>query len=210
MRPFVDRYPLFLQRSPEFRDIQEALEPELLELWGARDGAVEQLCADTADWGLLYWEKTLGLSGTPEKALEIRRNRVKARLLGTEVTTVSLLRHLAESFAGGETSVIEYPERFWVELGFPGINGIPPNLGELAASLPEIMPAHLGWGLTFQYANSGTLSASAHAELNSALEVWPQIVNELETGASAAVGAVMEYRRHLELQPISIEEEESA
>ena len=32
MRRFIERYPVFLRRSPEFRDLQEALEPELLEL----------------------------------------------------------------------------------------------------------------------------------------------------------------------------------
>ena len=50
MRPFIERYPRFLRESPEFRDIQEALEPELLELWTARDSALDQLCVETASW----------------------------------------------------------------------------------------------------------------------------------------------------------------
>ena len=41
-------------------DIQEALEPELLDLWSARDGALAQLCVETATWGLRYWEETPG------------------------------------------------------------------------------------------------------------------------------------------------------
>ena len=48
MKPFVARYPAFLAGSAEFRDIQEALEPELLDLWSARDGALAQLCVETA------------------------------------------------------------------------------------------------------------------------------------------------------------------
>ena len=50
MKPFVARYPAFLAGSAEFRDIQEALEPELLDLWSARDGALAQLCVRERTW----------------------------------------------------------------------------------------------------------------------------------------------------------------
>ena len=207
MRPFVDRYPPFMRKSPEFRDLQQALEPELLALWEARDSALEQLCADTVGWGLPYWERTLGLPVEPGKSPEVRRSRIKARLLGADVTTVELLRKLAEAFAGGAVSVIEYPERFWVELGFPGVNGVPPNLKELADSLRELMPAHLGWGLAFFFELEAALTAAAHTELCGTLEVWPQVVNELESAGALRGGGVVEYHRALEVRPMEMREE---
>ena len=51
MRPFISRYPAFLAASPEFCDIQQALEPELLDLWTAWESSLDQLCVETATWG---------------------------------------------------------------------------------------------------------------------------------------------------------------
>lgn len=112
MRPFVARYPAFLRKSPEFRDLQEALEPELLELWAARDGAMDQLFVESASWGLRYWERTLGLSSEAGKDLEARRSRVRSRLLGADVSTVSLVERVAEIYAKLPARVEEHPERF--------------------------------------------------------------------------------------------------
>lgn len=157
MRPFISRYPGFLAGSAEFRDLQRAQEPELLDLWSARDSALEQLCADTANWGLRYWEETLGIPVDEEKDLEARRNRVKAKLMGADVSTVALVERVAELHTGIPAKVLEYPNQFWVELSF-GLGGGPPgNLEGLVETLREIMPAHLGWGLRFWLEVEGSL-----------------------------------------------------
>jgi len=238
MRPFIDRYPRFLRGSPEFRDLQQALEPELLELWAARDSALEQLCVETAGWGLPYWEKTLGIPVDGEKDPEVRRSRIRVKLLGADVTTVELVRNAAEIWSGHPAEVTEYAGEFRFEIAFTGTNGVPPGLRELAEALRELLPAHLGWGLAFFSETSAALNVGALSELNSSLEVWPQIVaelesagaldaagvleyhaglevwpqvvNELESGGSAAVSAVAEYHRTLELWPVEHNEEETA
>lgn len=149
MRPFIGRYPVFLRRSPEFRDLQQALEPELLELWAARDSALEQLCVETASWGLRYWEQTLGIPAEAGKNLEARRSRVRSRLLGADITTVSLVESVAGIYAGIPANVAEYPERFRLELLFNEGQGLPRDLEGLVEALREILPAHLGWGFRF-------------------------------------------------------------
>lgn len=53
------------------------------------------------------------------------------------------------------------------------------------------------------------LNIAAHGELNAELEVWPQVVNELETAASAAASALLEYHAVLEVWPVEPEKEES-
>ncbi len=157
MRPFIERYPLFLRRSPEFRDLQWALEPELLELWEARDGALAQLCVETASWGLRYWEQTLGIPSEKERSLEARRSRVRSRLMGADVTTVSLVESVTKVHTGIPADVVEYPERFWVELLFDESGGLPRDLEDLVEALREIMPAHLGWGFRFSLGAEGRL-----------------------------------------------------
>lgn len=157
MRPFLPRYPGFLARSPEFRDLQRALEPELADLWEARDSALDQLCAETASWGLRYWEQTLGLPVDEGKDLESRRSRVRARLMGADVTTVVLVKRVAEIHTGLPTEIVEFPNRFWVELVFSLNSGSPKDIAGLIETLREIMPAHLGWGFRFSLEMRATL-----------------------------------------------------
>lgn len=144
MIPFIERYPRFLRGSPEFRDLQQALEPELAELWAARDSALEQLCVETATWGLSFWERTLGLPVDKGAGIDARRGRVRARLRSVGVTTVATVQSVAESFFSGTVEVTEYAGDFLVEIRFFWESGPPPSMDDLTRALREIMPAHLG------------------------------------------------------------------
>ena len=151
MRALIARYPDFYAGSPEFVDMQNALEPEALALWTARDGLMDQLCVNTATWGLQYWEQTLGITVEQGKDLEYRRSRIRSKLRGSGVTTVALIESVAESFSNGDVAVTEYPQAYRLEIKFVGTIGIPPNLEDLTASLREILPAHLAWDYVMVY-----------------------------------------------------------
>jgi len=207
LRPFIDRYPLFLRKSPEFRDIQRALEPELVELWAARDGALEQLCVETAGWGLEYWEKTLGIPVDGEKAPETRRSRIRVKLLGSDVTTVELVRSAAEIWSGRPAKVTEYPGEFRFAISFAGTNGVPPHMAELTGAIGELIPAHLGWGYAFAYDAPDALGVGAGgaAEARGALEVGPRRARSVDFTKAAGAGAVSERQGRLEVWPRSAE-----
>lgn len=151
MRALIARYPDFYAGSPEFVDMQNALEPEALALWTARDSLMDQLCVNTATWGLQYWEQTLGITVEQGKDLEYRRSRIRSKLRGSGVTTVALIESVAESFSNGDVAVTEYPQAYRLEIKFVGTIGIPPNLEDLTASLREILPAHLAWDYVMVY-----------------------------------------------------------
>ena len=159
MRHFIDRYPRFFAASPEFRDIQQALEAELASLWAARDGAAEQLCLETASWGLSCWEQTLGLAADRQADLEGRRSRVRAKLRSVGVTTVETVRSVAESFFPGGVRVVEEADKFRVEIRLSWKGEAPADPKQLAAALREIMPAHLSWGFRV------SMEAEAHLYL---------------------------------------------
>lgn len=196
MRPFIGRYPVFLRRSPEFRDLQEALEPELLELWTARDSAMDQLCVESASWGLRYWERTLGLPAEAGKDLEVRRSRVRSRLLGADVSTVSLVERVAEIHAGLPARVEEHPERFWADICFDEAEGVPRDLEGLVEALREIMPAHLGWGFRFSLELEGSLRLGGTFGTQTALPV-PEVpdgikwLDTLRAGGGMAMVSVL-------------------
>lgn len=151
MRALIARYPDFYAGSPEFVDMQNALEPEALALWTARDSLMDQLCVNTATWGLQYWEQTLGITVEQGKDLEYRRSRIRSKLRGSGVTTVALIESVAESFSNGDVAVTEDPQAYRLEIKFVGTIGIPPNLEDLTASLREILPAHLAWDYVMVY-----------------------------------------------------------
>lgn len=151
MRALIARYPDFYAGSPEFVDLQDALEPEALALWTAQGGLMDQLCVNTATWGLQYWEQTLGITVEQGKDLEYRRSRIRSKLRGSGVTTVALIESVAESFSNGDVAVTEDPQAYRLEIKFVGIIGIPPNMEDLTASLREILPAHLAWDYVMVY-----------------------------------------------------------
>ena len=164
MKPFVARYPAFLAGSAEFRDIQEALEPELLDLWSARDGALAQLCVETATWGLRYWEETLGIPVDEGKDLDTRRSRVRVKLLGSDVTTVALVKSSAGIWSGQKAEVTEHANEFRFEIRFVETNGVPPNMRDVTGSIRELIPAHLQWDYIFFYDVEIALGVGARLE----------------------------------------------
>lgn len=208
MRPFVTRYPAFLAGSAEFRDIQEALEPELLALWSVRDGALDQLCVETATWGLPYWEKSLGIPVDEGKDLESRRSRVRVKLLGSDVTTVALVKSSAEIWSGQRAEVTEYANEFRFEIRFVETNGVPPNMRDVTASIRELIPAHLQWDYIFFYDVESALGVGAGlvTEAQGELEVWPRAFRSVEVTKAAAVGAVTEHHGRIEVYPAEQEE----
>lgn len=176
MRKLIARYQDFYAGSPEFVDLQEALEPEALALWEARDGLLDQLDVETASWGLKYWEQTLGIPVDEAKALDYRRSRIKSRLRGAGVTTVALIQNVAESFSNGAVAVTEYPAQYRLEIKFVGTIGIPPNMDDLTASLREIMPAHLQWDYVLIYNTWNMTKLHTWNELKA--RTWAQVKGE--------------------------------
>lgn len=179
MRALIARYPDFYAGSPEFVDLQDALEPEALALWTAQGGLMDQLCVNTATWGLQYWEKTLGIPVEQGKDLEYRRSRIRSKLRGSGVTTVALIESVAESYTNGEVAVKEYPEQFRLEIKFVGTIGIPPNMEDLTASLREILPAHLAWDYVMVYNTWDVTAQHTWDELRQ--RPWEQVKGEAWT-----------------------------
>lgn len=173
MRAFITRYPDFYAGAAEFKDLQEALEPEVLALWERRDSILDQLNVATATWGLKYWEQTLGIPVEEMKDAAFRRSRIISKLKGAGVTTVALIREVAESFSSGKVAVTEYPSQFRLEIKFVGTVGIPPNMEDLTQTLREIMPAHLAWDYIIVYNTWAAVGGLTWGEL--AACTWEEI-----------------------------------
>ena len=173
MTPLIARYPDFYAASPQFVALQDAMEPDVLAAWQARDGLVDQLCVDTATWGLQYWEQALGIPVEVEKSTAYRRSRIRSKLRGAGTTTVALIQNVAESYSNGAVDVIEHPAAYGLDIKFVGTIGIPPNMDDLTAALREIMPSHLHWDYIIIYNTWDAVKAHTWAEL--ATHTWADV-----------------------------------
>jgi Uncharacterized protein conserved in bacteria (DUF2313). len=173
VRALISKYPDFYSGSPQFTDLQNAMEPSVLAAWSARDGLMDQLCADTATWGLTYWEQALGIPVEAEKSYAFRRSRVKSKLRGAGTTTVAMIQNVSESYSNGTVEITEHPEKYTIDIKFVGTVGIPPNMDDLTATLREIMPAHLHWDYIIIYNTWSSISTRTWSAL--AAHTWRDI-----------------------------------
>lgn len=133
--------------SRETTAFQQALQPEVELIWETRDSLLAQLSPYTADWGLDYWEKALGLGACQGFSLDIRRRQVVAKLQGRETTTPAVVKAVSETLLGVPVKVLEIFGEYRVELEVDSGGKLPSGVEALKRRLGEIMPAHLGWGL---------------------------------------------------------------
>lgn len=135
--------------GPEVRAIQGAVEEQVKKLWSARNGLFDQLTVDTATWGLSAWEDALGIPRSGARSADLRRAKIKAKLRGQGVTTVAMVKAVAQSYTSMAVEIGEYPPEYRVEIRFLGALGDPANLPDLTATLGEILPAHLDYDYVF-------------------------------------------------------------
>lgn len=173
MEHLIDYFPAYYRASPEMRDLQQAMEPELEALRDYQADIAAQLCPETATWGLSVWEAALGIPVDDEKDREYRRSRVRSKLRGSGVTTAAMIRNTAESFSNGAVTVTELPEQSRLAIRFVGTKGIPPNMDDLTQTLREILPAHLAWVYEFIFNTWAAAGALTWAQAGAL--TWDQL-----------------------------------
>lgn len=145
------RLPPHLKNIPEFKTWNEVSSYELGLSTGQEEDILNQCFIDTATWGLIFWEKVLGISTDLNKSYEGRREIIKSKLRGQGTVTVGLIKNVAESYNNGEVEVIEDTPNYSFTIKFIAHDGIPQNLTNLKAAIEEIKPAHLNVLYDFKY-----------------------------------------------------------
>ena len=170
----IQLLPLFL-RSVEVTQIQEAIEPALLDFLDAQEDAEDQIYVDTATWALDYWEQLYGLPVSGEKDTAERRSEIKSRIRGNGTATIARIKNIAESFANGTVEVKENPKEYSVSIQFVGRLGPPPNLTDLQNAINRVIPAHLKAEYIFVYRTWGEVNSSGITWLDAAQYTWNEL-----------------------------------
>ena len=136
----------------DIKDFQELLRVETKQLADAdkySQESLDQLFIETATWALGRWEKIFGVYTDVNKPIEQRRSVIFAKMRGAGVTTVALVKEIADSWYNGSTEVIEGSGV--VSIKFNSNLGVPSNLADVEKALREIIPAHLLIEFLFSY-----------------------------------------------------------
>lgn len=107
-----------------------------------------QLFIDTATWGLVIYEKELGIKTDLSKSYDDRRSVIKSKWRGAGKIDRTLIKLVADAYTNGDVEVA-FNGRIIIE--FNSVRGIPPNMNDLKAVLEDIRPSHLGIEYVYLY-----------------------------------------------------------
>lgn len=137
------------ERDSEFtRDLLNAQQIEVDRLGRDIEDLEKQLNIDTATWGLVIYERDLGIETDLTKSLEERRSVIKSKWRGTGKVDRTLIKLVVDAFTNGGVDV-SFDGRIIVT--FNDVKGIPPNLEDAQVAVENICPAHLAVIYQFAY-----------------------------------------------------------
>lgn len=140
-RRMVASAPIYYQTSRIYKDIQNAIALELDGIDASNEDLSNQLYVRTATWGLVFWERQLGLIPVPTDTYDVRRSRVLGRLRGIGSFSAQLVHSIASAYTRDEVKVLMDFINGWVTVEF--IEDFP-NTTDFKDQLEEIVHAHLG------------------------------------------------------------------
>lgn len=146
----IELYPDHLQN----KTISEILKVEQYQLEleeKAIDNLIREFFIDTATFSLDTWAKFAGIEDNPLLDLDIRRSNIKAALKSKEVTTVEVIKSIAESYSNGTCEVIEDYANYNFTVKFTGTVGVPSRIDEIRKIIDKVKPAHLDYDFEFKY-----------------------------------------------------------
>lgn len=123
--------------------VVESKEHELIVV--TAEDLFKQLFVKTATWGLMRWEKILGLYPAVNDTYEQRRNRILLKLQKCRTSTVKFMEELVRRYVSddSEIKIIEYNEDYAFKV--VQTNGYVIYMPDLREAIETYKPAHLGY-----------------------------------------------------------------
>ena len=146
-RDLIDALPRYYDDSPEVDAIMSANATEIDRIRRQAREVTDQFYVNTATHGLDEWERVLALSPRPNSTVEVRRNRIIARLNGTAPATVAYLTDVVNAHvAGKDARIVEHNGEYRFEAEIPLENIV--VTADIIRDINEVKPAHLAFGIT--------------------------------------------------------------
>lgn len=166
--------PAYYHDIMEFNEIIKAESSALAVIDDWSKSGLNQTFIETATWGLGRLESIFGIKPDSLKPIEHRRSILKAKIIGSGIVTVNMLKEVAESWFNGKINVIESTQG--ISIKFISLYGVPSNLEDVEAMLREIVPAHLILNFEFTYTTWGEYNKKnqSWSDVNVANLTWSE------------------------------------
>lgn len=202
-RRLLDYLPPVLREVMEFRAINEANEPEISIAWDALALVLANQFLDTADeWGVSMWERELKIYPKDTDTMEVRKTRIKG-LWNMELPyTFPWLKNWLTGLCGPEghdESVDGYTIN--IQLDYTKLPEANMFAAEILEMLMSVRPSNMRVLMTAFLHSTGAVHHGAYTELGNRTEIWPRIVNDLESNGTAAMVGPLEYAATVEVYP---------
>ena len=202
-RKLIDYLPPVLRDVTEFKAINNAYEPEISLAWGGLDWVMANQFLDDADErGVSVWEQELKIRPKDTDSLAVRKARVKALWNRERPYTVPWLKNWLQGLCGPdgyEVTIVDYSVHIQLDYS------VLPDAGRIAAEIMDLLlavrPSNM-WLLMVSFVQSeGCVQMGALTERSVYMDVWPMLVNELESAGGIKMAGPLEYHATVEIYP---------
>lgn len=132
--------------SASIRNIEDALKEIVDNLF----------FVDRATWGLVLFEKELGIVTDKSLGFEARRATIKAKSRGTGKLSLELIDSVCDAWKRADVHV--WFEDGVIKIKFIDTGGVPDRVEDLQAMIEDIKPAHLPVEFIYSYLLAGVFS----------------------------------------------------
>lgn len=202
-RHLLDYLPPVLQKVLEFKAINEACEPEIVLAWDALTLILDNQFLDTAkESGVRVWEQELGIYPKDTDTLQARKDRIKAYWNRELPYTLPWLKQWLAGLCGPlghQETVTDYTIAIQLD------HTVLPDAARLTSEILELLlavrPSNMRVLMDSMLQTNGGVIVGACSEMESRVDVWPRLVNDMESfGGSIAAGTI-EYQAKVNIYP---------
>ena len=176
----------------EIKDIEEIYKSQQVQLDKSEvdiHDLLNQFSVNTCTWGIVLWEKFIGILSDSSKSLEERKARVLAKIRGQGTTTIEAIKNICNAYADN-TEVVEHTSEYWFELLLESYNGFLTDIESLYNTITEVKPAHLGVKYKLIATTKSNFYIGATSFTGETITTYPWQETEIESKADIYVPIV--------------------
>lgn len=176
----------------EIKDIEEIYKSQQVQLDKSEvdiHDLLNQFSVNTCTWGIVLWEKFIGILSDSSKSLEERKARVLAKIRGQGTTTIEAIKNICNVYADN-TEVVEHTSEYWFELLLESYNGFLTDIESLYNTITEVKPAHLGVKYKLIATTKSNFYIGATSFTGETITTYPWQETEIESKADIYIPIV--------------------
>ena len=176
----------------EIKDIEEIYKSQQVQLDKSEvdiHDLLNQFSVNTCTWGIVLWEKFIGILSDSSKSLEERKARVLAKIRGQGTTTIEAIKNICNVYADN-TEVVEHTSEYWFELLLESYNGFLTDIESLYNTITEVKPAHLSVKYKLIATTKSNFYIGATSFTGETITTYPWQETEIESKADIYIPIV--------------------